>query len=97
MAEESQNEGRRGHHSLLLVSAATRIDATRQPECSAALYDQRQHRIAPPLHSNWCRWRTNNSLVGATRSSGPDVVEGVRSDLSRTAEATPTWLSSGAA
>ena len=38
-----------------------------------------------------------NSLVGATRSSGPDVVEGVRSDLSRTAEVTPTWLSSGAA
>ena len=97
MAEESQNEGRRGHHSLLLVSTATRIDATRQPECSIALYDQRQHRTAPLLHSNWGRRRANNSLVGATRSSGPYVVEGVRSDLSRTAEATPTWLSSGAA
>ncbi len=50
MAEESQNEGRRGHHRLLLVTAATLIDGTRQPECSTALYDQRQHRIAPPLH-----------------------------------------------
>ena len=96
MAEESQNEGRRGHHSLLLVSAATRIDATRQPECSTALYDQRQHRIAPPLHSNWGRRRANNSLVGATRSSGPDVVDGVRCGAIRTAEAVPAWLSSRA-
>ena len=52
MAEESQNEGRRRHHSLILVPSATQIDATRQPECSAALYDQRQHHIAPPLHSS---------------------------------------------
>ena len=52
-----------------------------------------------PRRSSTPAWagRANNSLVGATRSSGPDVVEGVRSDLSRTAGATPTWLSSGAA
>ena len=94
MAEESQNEGRRGHHSLLLVSAATRIDGTRQPECSAALYDQRQHRTAPLLHSSQGRWRANNSLVGATRKCDANVEDGVRSDLSRTAATMPTWLSS---
>ena len=94
MAEESPNEGRRGHHSLLLVSAATHIDATRQPECSATLYDHQQHRTAPLLHSNWGRWRANNSLVGATRKCDANVEDGVRSDLSRTAATMPVWLSS---
>ena len=73
-----------------------RIDSTRQPECSAALYDQRQHRIAPPHHSSWAKQRANNSLVGATRNCGPDVEDGARGGLNRTAEATPACLSSRA-
>ena len=73
-----------------------RIDSTRQPECSAALYDQRQHRIAPPHHSSWAKQRANNSLVGATRNCDPDVEDGARGGLNRTAEATAACLSSRA-